>query len=309
MGRRGTHRDWHQHMTGSARLCTRDMSFRTHDMRGLLYDSCFLRSYTHNEPRWARRCEPLKPKVSVKTYTTSQGDADGDSMTACLPLLGDARSPCTRPSITEETLSSLQEVDQDWMRQALAGMCRAAFFHPCPRHPQQKKNESNFYVWSSYGSFVCCRHCMEEPSNFHGDLVFQIRRYMHREVVLVEDLSKVRDCRGIQSYYINQKKAVLLSPKEQQADSTPAFDTTCVTCDVPLRPDCMFCSLICELNASGEAVKHCGGKVKPKRRRQENRASNVPPEATTTKSGGKARRALSREWARKMAYPMRSPMD
>lgn len=118
-------------------------------------------------------------------------------------------------------------------------------------HIDAKKNECNFF-WISddyLTTSVVCRHCDEVTGDVDEGSLLQVRRYMHRNVVHVEDLSRAHDCRGIQSYvgthdsqfspsqsltvpfrsviryYINQKRAILLEPKEQNAGSTPAFDT------------------------------------------------------------------------------------
>lgn len=129
-----------------------------------------------------------------------------------------------------------------WMDDLLA----AKFFEPCASHRSKVKNESNYFCTGCTESPLC-RHCLS-----HGHctgICFQIRRYMYQNVVHVVDLAKYYDLDGIQAYCINQKRAVLLSPKPltRHGAAVPAFDHSCAACEVPLRPDCTFCSLQCKV--------------------------------------------------------------
>lgn len=130
-------------------------------------------------------------------------------------------------------------------------LCRTQFFQPCKTHESLRKNECNYFCSgciSTNGSL--CRHCVENHQKCGHDqpVFFQIRRYMYRYVVHLDDLNKHFDSTGIQSYCINQRKAVLLNPKDVSTNTsgTPVFENQCMGCKVPLRPDCKYCCLDCK---------------------------------------------------------------
>lgn len=219
--------------------------------------------------------------------------------------------------------------DPGRLKPALLTLCSAQnqFFEPCRTHSRVKKNECNFF-WMSEDltrTAVCCRHCDRVTGVEPSGSLLQVRRYMHQNVVLYDDISKEHDCRDIQSYSINQKRALLLQPKWQNATST--FDTYCSTCQVPLRADCSFCSLYCELTASKDVldtlVRKAPASSKRKRPSPAKRkggsssgsssgsgsddtsfAADVPLTAKLAKRVG---RRPSRAWSRKLEQPQRAP--
>jgi hypothetical protein len=184
--------------------------------------------------------------------------------------------------------------------QSLLLLCAADFFQPCKIHSNLKKSECNFFYTSRSMTNIICRYCINTLSVSRDEILFQIRRYMHKNVVLLEDLGKAFDCRGIQSYYINQKKAILLSPKGRVPGSIPAFDTTCLSCRVPLRPDCTYCSLYCALTAPQEGL-HDG--ANPVKTSQEATAGFKKRKKHSKLSAG---RPVARRYARKSGNPERS---
>jgi len=130
----------------------------------------------------------------------------------------------------------------------LHSLCETEFFEPCAMHPNLSKNKCVFFcVGCSPGGRVMCRHCLEDH-DCHGCTLFQIRRYMYKDVVHVADISKFCDVSGVQAYCINQKRAVLLRGKTvEQGSGAPTFKTKCATCRIPLRSDCTYCSLECRI--------------------------------------------------------------
>lgn len=128
-------------------------------------------------------------------------------------------------------------------------------FHPCPHHATLRKNECNFFCFGCTGSrndgMALCRHCLVTHTCDGAVRMFQIRRYMYQNVVHAEDLASTRyDLSGIQAYCINSKRAILLHPKPAPptALAAPAFENKCRGCLIPLRPDCMYCSLRCKVD-------------------------------------------------------------
>lgn len=134
--------------------------------------------------------------------------------------------------------------------QWLDSLCDTEFFEECPVHPNHSKNRCVFFCVGcspNPGVKPMCRHCLEDHE-CQGCTLFQIRRYMYKSVVHVDDISRFCDVSAVQAYCINQKRAVLLRGKVvQEGSGAPTFDTTCATCKIPLRPDCTYCSLECKL--------------------------------------------------------------
>lgn len=180
-------------------------------------------------------------------------EADGDGGLSSLTTgLGQTLTPPVMMHRDDDDDGKSQQ--SSW----IMDLCSARFFEPCVKHSSLKKNECNHFCScciSTHGPM--CRHCLAEHrctsvTNWkqqHGDnIMFQIRMYMYKYVVHLDDLNKHFDASGVQAYCINQKKAVLLAPKEASVGSAgiPVFDNRCATCCVPLRPDCRFCSLVCK---------------------------------------------------------------
>ena len=255
-------------------------------------------------------CEtpPVSKRVNVSTDTATATD-DSTSISLYIPgrtYTEDISSDAQIVSVNSPfSGKGLQEQAADAkLLSVLRTMCTAEFFQPCKVHAIYKKSVHNFFVleenWS--GNRVCCRYAAvvqgsAERGRRNCPAVIQIRRYMHRNVVLMEDLASIFDCKGIQTYYINQKRAILLEPKEQNAGSTSAFENCCITCQVPLRPDCTFCSLVCHIDAPNHSqtgiVRHPSKKLK----------RSWPKKEKSTQVVG---RPSSRTWSRKPEHPQRS---
>ncbi len=188
----------------------------------------------------------------------------------------------------------------------LQRLCKQDFFGQCKSHSHLRNGVLNFFVLDEQhdGKRACCRHSDLVQGGEASSLI-QVRRYMHRNVVLVEDIVKHYDTRGIQMYYINQKRAILLQPKETSA-SNPVYDNCCTGCKVPLRPDCIFCSLACSIDAP-DRVHAARLVITPKKRSRQPSGGarhtggvRPPPKLRSLRPGGRA-------WSRKPEYPLRSP--
>jgi len=123
------------------------------------------------------------------------------------------------------------------------------FFHPCSIHTDVKRNECNYFYSRSTNVPALCKHCVQQNQRSDSDGIFlQIRMYMYRYIVYLDDLSKYYDCSGIQSYTTNQRKAVLLHPKDDPSNiyGRSDFENQCLTCKVPIKPDFQYCSVHCK---------------------------------------------------------------
>ena len=174
----------------------------------------------------------------------------------------------TKTDCEEKSESSEEEESREWILKLIS----MDFFQPCDVHHGCRKNECNFFCLERDAQHqgndfpALCKYCLDDPG-FSG-VCFQIRRYMYQNVVHVEDLGMFYDVSGIQAYFINGKRAVLLSPKSPptNASAVPAFDHVCQSCRVPLRPDCSFCSLHCKVwNETGKEPQTPFPSVKSKR--------------------------------------------
>ncbi|KAL1219226.1 Protein RGF1 INDUCIBLE TRANSCRIPTION FACTOR 1 [Cardamine amara subsp. amara] len=121
-------------------------------------------------------------------------------------------------------------------------LLKEKFFNACLEHEDVKKNEKNILCIDCCLSI--CPHCI----SFHtSHRLLQIRRYVYRDVLRVEDGSKLMDCSLIQPYITNSSKVVFINerPVSRQFRGSGNF---CVTCDRCLQSPYLFCSLSCKIS-------------------------------------------------------------
>jgi hypothetical protein len=135
----------------------------------------------------------------------------------------------------------------------LTGLVNGNHFGGCPFHIGYQNNTCNRFCFgcSHAVGHAMCRHCI--PHHHCSSTVpsLQIRRYMLKNVVNYDELSPHYDLSGIQAYYINGKRAVLINPKDTSTsanEKAPPFDHQCSGCKVSLRPDCAYCCLKCKVD-------------------------------------------------------------
>ncbi|XVF46800.1 hypothetical protein PTKIN_Ptkin03bG0057500 [Pterospermum kingtungense] len=131
----------------------------------------------------------------------------------------------------------------------LESLLSTAFFTICPRHRDTPRNECNMY----------CLDCMNDPfcfycrSSRHKDhLVIQIRRSSYHDVVRVDEIQKVLDTSGVQTYVINSARVVFLNERPQpktisSSSSSKGVSHLCEICNRSLLDPFRFCSLGCKL--------------------------------------------------------------
>lgn len=97
---------------------------------------------------------------------------------------------------------------------------------------------------------ACTRSQSRAPTPTRLRLRLQIRRYVYRDVVKVDDLRRFYDPSGVQTYTVNHAQAVFLTAKDKslvgpyyRVDSSSA----CRTCNRGLRDGCLYCSLRCKV--------------------------------------------------------------
>ena len=134
----------------------------------------------------------------------------------------------------------------------LTGLVKGNHFGACPYHVGLHNNTCNRFCFgcSPDAGHAMCKHCIPHHSCSASTPSLQIRRYMLKNVVNHEELSPHFDLSGIQAYFINNKRAVLINPKDTSSanEKAPPFDHQCGGCKVSLRPDCTYCSLKCKMD-------------------------------------------------------------
>jgi hypothetical protein len=204
-----------------------------------------------------------------------RGSAEAGAVLSLTPRLGQSLTPPV-DMVHHHHDEKQEEQSSSWIME----LCSTRFFEPCVKHASLKKNECNHFCSSCVSTHgPMCRHCLAEhrctgvtkKHDHQNNIMFQIRMYMYKYVVHLEDLNKHFDASGVQAYYINQKKAVLLAPKEASGGSagTPVFDNQCATCCVSLRPDCRFCSLICKATNADDVIIIPSTPMSSKKKRQQ----------------------------------------
>ena len=141
---------------------------------------------------------------------------------------------------------------RNWLEKFLA----APFFQVCEDHPNDKKNELNFFNLKTRRPM--CAHCIDVMEREHQreasatkstrDVVIQIRRYVYHNVVRLQDMSMYLDLSHVQTYVINNARVVFISTRQQSVDKVPPppGPHSCLGCPRVLQPTYKFCSIECK---------------------------------------------------------------
>ncbi|XVF43572.1 hypothetical protein PTKIN_Ptkin02bG0050600 [Pterospermum kingtungense] len=121
-------------------------------------------------------------------------------------------------------------------------MYNTIFFRNCVGHPNQKKNELDRFCIDCLRPF--CSHCLSSHA-IHKHV--KIRRYIYSDVINRQDLCKLFNCSGIQTYHTNKAKVLFLKQRTHQHQQSNLRDYSCIICDKSLQDNSLYCSIACKV--------------------------------------------------------------
>ncbi|XP_061994710.1 protein RGF1 INDUCIBLE TRANSCRIPTION FACTOR 1-like isoform X2 [Rosa rugosa] len=127
------------------------------------------------------------------------------------------------------------------------------FFETCIAHSDAKKNGIDHFCIDCLQPI--CLNCLAHHM-FHKHI--KIRRYIYSDVINRQDLCKLFNCSGIQTYHTNKAKVVFLKqrhqPQQQEQQRqrqhyNKSREYMCTTCHKNLQDNSLYCSVACKVSA------------------------------------------------------------
>eukprot|EP00253_Pinus_taeda_P016800 PITA_16800 len=128
----------------------------------------------------------------------------------------------------------------------LKPLVETSFFMDCNIHGDSgKSTRCNMYCLDCMVGALCS-YCVADHKRHD---VVQIRRSSYHDVILVSEIEKLMDIRGVQTYITNSTKVVFLKGRFPPS-SGKGVKNACHTCHKALLSTYSFCSLGCKLTGT-----------------------------------------------------------
>eukprot|EP00899_Mesostigma_viride_P020259 jgi/Mesvir1/28234/Mv04781-RA.1 len=125
-----------------------------------------------------------------------------------------------------------------WLQKLLA----TPFFGSCPYHAAAARCERNMFCVDCESDGLC-QMCAVKHADHR---IIQIRRSSYHDVVRVNDMSKLADVSGIQTYIINSARILFINQRPQPRPSK-GFTYACEVCSRSLQENMRYCSIACKM--------------------------------------------------------------